>query len=46
MDIVTIFCDIDDFCRHWLATQYPQLQTGSSQSRHRSAALMSNFLYQ
>jgi Transposase DDE domain len=39
MDIVTIFCDIDDFCRHLLATRYPQLKTGSSQSKHRSAAL-------
>jgi hypothetical protein len=39
MDIVTIFCDIDDFCRHLLATRYPQLQSGSSQSKRRSAAL-------
>jgi transposase len=39
MDIVTIFCDLDDFCRHLLAAQYPQLKTGSSASRRRSAAL-------
>jgi transposase len=25
MDIVTIFCDIDDFCRSLLAAKYPQL---------------------
>jgi len=25
LDIVTIFCDIDDFCRHLLTARYPQL---------------------
>jgi len=41
LDIVTIFCDIDDFCQHLLATQYPQLTAGSSQKKYhlRSLAL-------
>jgi Transposase DDE domain len=39
LDIVTIFCDIDDFCRHLLTTQYPQLETRSSQKQHRSRGL-------
>ena len=29
MDIVTIFCDIDDFCRSLLAAKYPQLPARS-----------------
>src|SRR5438270_11079926 len=39
MDIVTIFCDIDDFCRHLLTAQYPQLETHSGQKKHRSRGL-------
>ena len=39
MDIVTIFCDIDDFCRHLLTTQYPQLAADSSPRKHRPHCL-------
>jgi Transposase DDE domain len=39
MDIVTIFCDIDDFCRHLLTAQYPQLEAPSGQKKHRSQGL-------
>jgi Transposase DDE domain len=39
MDIVTIFCDIDDFCRHLLTAPYPQLAAPSSPSKHRSLCL-------
>jgi transposase len=39
MDMVMIFCDIDDFCRHLLTAQYPQLETHSGQKRHRSRGL-------
>jgi len=39
MDIVTIFCDIDDFCRHLLTAQYPHLAAHSSQSKHRPLCL-------
>jgi hypothetical protein len=39
MDMVTIFCDIDDFCQHLLAAQYPQLATGSSQKKDRLLCL-------
>ena len=39
MDMVTIFCDIDDFCRHLLTAPYPQLAAPSSPSKHRSLCL-------
>jgi hypothetical protein len=39
MDIVTIFCDIDDYCQHSLTAQYPQLTTRSSTKKHRSLCL-------
>jgi transposase len=39
MDMVTMFCDIDDFCQHLLAAQYPQLATGSSQKKDRLPCL-------
>ena len=39
MDIVTIFCDIDDFCHHLLTAQYPQLAGHSRQSNHRPSGL-------
>jgi Transposase DDE domain len=39
MDIVTIFCDIDDFCRHWLTAQYPQLEAHPSPRKHRPSCL-------
>jgi hypothetical protein len=39
MDIVTVFCDIDDFCQHLLEAQYPQLTACSSQKRYRSRSL-------
>jgi len=37
--MVTIFCAIDDFCRHLLTAQYPQLAAHSSQSKHRPVCL-------
>ena len=30
MDIVTIFCDIDDFCQRFLAVSFPALMPGAS----------------
>jgi len=39
LDMVTIFCDIDDYCQHLLAAQYPQLATRSSTKKHRSQCL-------
>jgi transposase len=39
MDIVTVFCDIDDFCRHLLTARYPQLEARSRQSKHRPPCL-------
>jgi transposase len=39
MDIVTMFCDIDDFCRHWLAARYPQLAAPAPARQHRPARL-------
>ena len=39
MDIVTIFCDIDDFCRHLLTARYPQLASGGDQSKPRPFCL-------
>jgi IS5 family transposase len=39
MDIVPIFCDIDDFCQHLLTAQYPQLTAGSNQKKQRPRSL-------
>ena len=39
MDIVPIFCDIDDFCQHLLAAQYPQLATRSGSRKQRPPCL-------
>jgi transposase len=39
MDMVTIFCDIDDFCRHLLTAQHPQLEARSLQSKYRPRCL-------
>jgi len=39
MDIVTLFCDIDDFCRSFLAAQHPQLPTCSAPSKRRANSL-------
>ena len=39
MDIVPIFCDIDDFCQHLLTAQYPQLVTRSGSRRQRPLCL-------
>jgi Transposase DDE domain len=39
MDIVTIFCDIDDFCRHLLTVQHPQLADRGHQSKPRPLCL-------
>jgi transposase len=39
MDIVTIFCDIDDFCQHSLTAPYPQLATRSSAKHPRPLCL-------
>jgi transposase len=45
MDIVTMFCDIDDFCRHLLTAQYPQLAAHSSQSKpYRSRLTLSEVM--
>jgi Transposase DDE domain len=35
MDILPIFCDIDDFCHHLLTAQYPQLAARSSPKKQR-----------
>jgi transposase len=39
MDIVTIFCDIDDFCRSLLAARHPQLPPRSDTSKPRANSL-------
>jgi Transposase DDE domain len=39
MDIVPIFCDIDDFCQRLLAAQYPQLATRSGSRKQRPPCL-------
>ena len=39
MDIVTVFCNIDDFYRHLLTAQHPQLTAHSSQSKQRPSGL-------
>ena len=40
MDIVTIFCDIDDFCQRLLAVPLPALVSGAGTKKsHRSARL-------
>jgi Transposase DDE domain len=39
MDIVTMFCDIDDFCRHLLTARYPQLAAPAPARQHRPARL-------
>jgi Transposase DDE domain len=39
MDIVTIFCDIDDFCRSLLASEHLQLPTHSDPQKSRSRSL-------
>jgi hypothetical protein len=39
MDIVTIFCEIDDFCRSLLSARYPQLPGRSTSSSARANSL-------
>jgi hypothetical protein len=39
LDIVPIFCDIDDFCQRLLAAQYPQLATRSGSRKQRPPCL-------
>jgi Transposase DDE domain len=39
MDIVTIFCEIDDFCRSLLSARYPQLSGRSASSSARANSL-------
>jgi transposase len=39
MDIVTLFCDIDDFCQGFLATRTLALQAHSRRKRRRPCAL-------
>jgi transposase len=39
MDIVTIFCDIDDFCRSLLTAGHPQLPPRSDTSKPRANSL-------
>jgi hypothetical protein len=39
MDIVNIFCDIDDFCGYLLTARYPQLAAPASARQHRPARL-------
>src|SRR4051795_7525365 len=39
MDIVTIFCEIDDFCRSLLLARYPQLPGRSTSSSARANSL-------
>jgi hypothetical protein len=39
MDIVAIFCDIDDFCRSFLAAGPPQLPSSSGPKKHRRSSL-------
>src|SRR5947209_4968641 len=37
--MVTIFCDIDDFCRSLLARKHPQLPARSGQKKRRDHGL-------
>jgi hypothetical protein len=39
MDIVAIFCDIDDFCRSFLTDKCPALSSGSAPSSRRANSL-------
>ncbi|HVI76582.1 MAG TPA: IS982 family transposase [Candidatus Acidoferrum sp.] len=39
MDMVTIFCDLDDFCRSLLASEHLQLPTHSDPQKSRSSSL-------
>jgi hypothetical protein len=39
MDIVTIFCDIDDFCRSFLTERLPALPSGSTPHPRRANSL-------
>jgi transposase len=39
MDIVTIFCDIDDFCHSLLAREHPQLLAHSGSKKRRASSL-------
>lgn len=39
MDIVTLFCDIDDFCQRLLSTRPPALATASHRKRKRPCGL-------
>jgi hypothetical protein len=39
MDIVTIFCEIDDFCRSLLSARYPKLSGRSASSSARANSL-------
>jgi transposase len=39
MDIVTIFCDIDDFCQSLLACEHPQLLAHSGSKKRRASSL-------
>lgn len=39
MDIVTIFCDIDDFCHSLFAREHPQLPAHSGPKKHRASSL-------
>ena len=39
MDIVTIFCDIDDFCRSFLTERLPALPSGSTPPPRRANSL-------
>jgi hypothetical protein len=39
MDMVTIFCDLDDFCRSLLTSKPPQLPARSGPKKPRGYAL-------
>jgi hypothetical protein len=39
LDMVTVFCDLDDFCRSLLSTKYPQLPGRSAPSPIRANRL-------
>src|SRR3954468_22493740 len=39
LDMVPIFCDIDDFCQHLLAAKYPQLAADSGLQKQRPPCL-------
>jgi Transposase DDE domain len=39
MDIVTIFCDIDDFCRSFLAREHPQRLAPAGPKKRRASSL-------